>query len=821
MKEIRLDPAVNGQKNGSFPGRLTRLKARIERALHPENWSLRTRFLIAPGLLLTVGSVTLVIIFLYYQSLILSESVNSRLDVFSEWIKDKLSTQQDLLFSEVVPVSTMPEVITAMRNRDREALMRFILPYMERIRTVSGLDTFYYHFHLPPAISFLRTWDLEDTGTDLTNIRPMVVMANKYMAPLKGVEVGQGGAVLRAIVPIADGKSHLGTVEVAQSIESVLQFTDLPSQFGTVLLLDKRFSGLFSPKQPPNLHGKWIVGKNLRIPDETSLLGELDAGRLPVRTGHTFYRFLPVLDFHGMPIGGLLLAFDSSTLAKSTISEAVIFSLAFTLGALTLMFLLYLNVKRVKQFLSRLKRILIATNNGNFSERFETEPIHCLEVLRCGKTECPVYEDPSLICYLETGSQAISPVHRNTCTFLGQYRKCEHCPVYALRHGDELVEMRNAVNTMMRIWGSFTTRVNQVIAGVLHSRETAEHIPSLSHITDTLEHMAGLTAFTHDLQGVISKEEVYGMLDVIFTRDFHLPSYAIFEADHAGNRMTVAVDRFQDRAVLCEEMLGNPELCRAHRVVDEVSSHDNPALCPFFHIDHQTQDRSCLPLVIGGQVGGVVSFVFPRKDWDARRVSLSIIQKYLSESAPVLSTMQLLSISKENALRDSLTGVHNRRFLDEYIKKYEAVAVRDSRMVGFIMADVDYFKQVNDQYGHLAGDMVLKDLGALLSRVVRQADLVVRFGGEEFLVMLHEVQPGHAVEVAEKIRQAVENHSFLLPEGRVTHKTVSLGVAEFPADADAFYKAIKFADVALYRAKQAGRNRVMQFEAEMWTEAAY
>ena len=170
---------------------------------------------------------------------------------------------------------------------------------------------------------------------------------------------------------------------------------------------------------------------------------------------------------------------------------------------------------------------------------------------------------------------------------------------------------------------------------------------------------------------------------------------------------------------------------------------------------------------------------------------------------------------------DALTGVNNRRFLDEYIKKYEAVAIRDQKMVGFLMADVDFFKQLNDQYGHLAGDLVLKDLAGLISRSVRKADLVVRFGGEEFLVLLHEVQPGYALNVAEKIRHAVEAHTFVLPDNRTVNKTISLGVAEFPADADMFYKAIKYADVALYRAKEAGRNKVVKFEKEMWEDAAY
>lgn len=819
MQELKCPPCRDNNE-ASLPRKPLTFKRRLRRAISPENLSLKARFLYAPGILLAIGSVTLFIVFVYYQGLIISESVNSRLGVFEQWVQDKINSQLDLLTSEVLPISTMPDVAQSMRERDRNRLKSIILPYMERLRAVTGQDNFYYHFHLPPAASFLRTWDLENTGADLSDIRPMVVKANKYMAPFRGAEIGPGGAVLRAIVPVSQRGEHLGTVEAASSIESLLQLSQLPSQFGVVLLLERRFADIVLPNHPLTQHGKWLVGRARHVADEPALYEELDSGRIPSRIAHTFFRFLHLDDFQGQPIGGLLLSYDSSTLAKSTVNEAVIFSLAFNMGAMTLMFMLYLNLKRVKQFLSRLRQILVETSNGNFGERFETEPVHCLEVLHCGKRECPVYENPALICYMETGDQAISPVHRGSCAFLKQYRKCEACPVHALRHGDELVEMRNAVNTMMRIWGSFATRVNQVVAGVLHSRESAEHTPSLTHISATLEHMAGLTAFTHDLQGVISKAEVFAMLDGVFTGNFGLTRYAILEIDQAGKQMDASADKLGDPAILCVEVFGAPDMCRAKRMAEEVSSAENRALCPYFHIDHEKLVRCCLPLVMGGRVGGVISFVFPRAEWEKRRVSLSIIQKYLSESAPVLSTMQLLQISKENANRDALTGAHNRRFLDEYIGKYEAVAVRDGRMVGFIMADMDFFKQINDQFGHIAGDAVLKDLSALIAHQVRKADLVVRYGGEEFLVLLHEVRTGYTAEVAEKIRHAVESHVFELPGGRTVRKTISLGAAEFPADADMFHKAIKCADMALYKAKAAGRNRVEKYEPHMWTETA-
>jgi diguanylate cyclase (GGDEF)-like protein len=137
------------------------------------------------------------------------------------------------------------------------------------------------------------------------------------------------------------------------------------------------------------------------------------------------------------------------------------------------------------------------------------------------------------------------------------------------------------------------------------------------------------------------------------------------------------------------------------------------------------------------------------------------------------------------------------------------------------MADLDFFKQVNDQYGHQAGDAVLRQVAQIIRRNLRESDLLVRYGGEEFLILLHDPPEGGARYVAEKIRAALEGTLLGLPDGKQLAKTISLGVARFPEHGDTLYKVIKFADVALYAAKDQGRNRVVRFEPAMWQEDAY
>jgi len=154
--------------------------------------------------------------------------------------------------------------------------------------------------------------------------------------------------------------------------------------------------------------------------------------------------------------------------------------------------------------------------------------------------------------------------------------------------------------------------------------------------------------------------------------------------------------------------------------------------------------------------------------------------------------------------------------------QFESLHQRSPKQVGFIMADLDFFKMVNDEHGHLAGDMILQQVANILRENIRKSDLLIRYGGEEFLIMLMEINnEGATREVAEKLRKAVEQTPLKLPSGATLKKTLSLGTADFPGDAEQLYKTIKYADVALYRAKGEGRNRVEVFNPEMWTETAY
>lgn len=162
---------------------------------------------------------------------------------------------------------------------------------------------------------------------------------------------------------------------------------------------------------------------------------------------------------------------------------------------------------------------------------------------------------------------------------------------------------------------------------------------------------------------------------------------------------------------------------------------------------------------------------------------------------------------EESATRDPLTGLLNRRAMDELLRAAHQRARRHGSGYAVIMADLDHFKRVNDQYGHDVGDQVLVELAQRLTASVRGEDHVARWGGEEFLVLLSGVEAQPASVVAEKIRQRVEDRPFSTSAGPVP-VTLSLGVAMNNED-QAFEKVVLHADEALYEAKNSGRNRVV------------
>ena len=171
--------------------------------------------------------------------------------------------------------------------------------------------------------------------------------------------------------------------------------------------------------------------------------------------------------------------------------------------------------------------------------------------------------------------------------------------------------------------------------------------------------------------------------------------------------------------------------------------------------------------------------------------------------------------AEELASRDSLTNLYNHRTFYSFLKAEIIRTQRFNRPVSLLMLDIDHFKRVNDTYGHPVGDTILKGLSDLLVKQARAVDRACRYGGEEFMVILPETEVTVAMQMAERVRAAVERQPFDIGGGKNINITVSVGVVTYPQQAASLKELVKAADLALYAAKRGGRNQVCRYESAM------
>lgn len=191
-------------------------------------------------------------------------------------------------------------------------------------------------------------------------------------------------------------------------------------------------------------------------------------------------------------------------------------------------------------------------------------------------------------------------------------------------------------------------------------------------------------------------------------------------------------------------------------------------------------------------------------------VILSFLAYYYSEY--LIISNRLIKKLKEESSKDFLTGLNNVRSFDKLYNNTIKNVIERNEQLSILLLDIDFFKMVNDVYGHQTGDTVLRELSNLLIKTCRQFDIISRNGGEEFSVLLIDCPPTEAYDIGECIRKAVEEHKFSLSDGGFINITISIGVAAFPDMTSDKEELLKLSDKALYMAKNTGRNKVCILE---------
>jgi len=216
-----------------------------------------------------------------------------------------------------------------------------------------------------------------------------------------------------------------------------------------------------------------------------------------------------------------------------------------------------------------------------------------------------------------------------------------------------------------------------------------------------------------------------------------------------------------------------------------------------------------IPMIIENKVIGVIRMeregepFLPFSEDDINKLSILCAQ-----TAVILRRAHLYQEVEKLAIVDGLTGLYVHRYFQENIVQEIKRAQIFNEKLPLLMIDIDYFKKYNDEYGHLAGDEILRQISRVMKSTVRDTDFAARYGGEEFAIMLLHQDREQAIKVAEEIRSNIENMKFVINE-KNTKVTVSIGVAMFPEDAGLPEELIDKADKSLYEAKKKGRNCVV------------
>lgn len=390
-----------------------------------------------------------------------------------------------------------------------------------------------------------------------------------------------------------------------------------------------------------------------------------------------------------------------------------------------------------------------------------------------------------------------------------------------VRTRDEIGKIGADLNHLLSYLNDGLNRIGSLVAQLTnHNRSSGGNL--LNSTIEMVETLTGAAHFKQAIEEDETKAEIYARLSKSIESIFDIHHYSIYEVLPTRNQMLpMMVDGDPQAACRwCDpQILVRNETCRARRTGHIVDGITTPGICFAFKppADSEGYHHICFPIMQSGAVGNVLQVVVPPDHSERVAARVPHIGVYLREAAPVLEAKRLMETLRESTMRDPMTGLHNRRFLEEAVDTLIGQAQRRKCSMAFMMLDLDYFKMVNDTYGHDAGDAVLKALAKLLKQSVRASDIVIRYGGEEFLILLQDTDAASADAVAEKIRVAVADLK-VQTSGGILQKTISIGISSFPDDSDTFWQALKFADVALYHAKETGRNRVVRFTKALWED---
>jgi diguanylate cyclase (GGDEF)-like protein len=319
-----------------------------------------------------------------------------------------------------------------------------------------------------------------------------------------------------------------------------------------------------------------------------------------------------------------------------------------------------------------------------------------------------------------------------------------------------------------------------------------------------------MSEMANQLQACQSTPEAYQVIAQYTPQILRARAGAVF-AYNASRDYLEAVSHWGDEYVPSETFA--PQECWALRrggtyLVDAVNM---GVRCK--HVDQEQEDYICVPMLAQGDAAGLLHLLSPELEREgAREAYIRLAATRADQVALALVNLKLRETLRGQSIRDSLTGLFNRRYLEESLDREVRRAVRNDRPLAAIMLDLDHFKALNDSHGHEAGDAVLAAVGVLLKHKTRAEDIACRYGGEELAIIMPESTLENAALRAEAICQDIA--AMRVSYGAtLLQVTASMGVAACPEHGSMPEQIMRAADLALYQAKRRGRNCVVVAES--------
>ncbi|QKF72817.1 diguanylate cyclase [Aliarcobacter faecis] len=356
------------------------------------------------------------------------------------------------------------------------------------------------------------------------------------------------------------------------------------------------------------------------------------------------------------------------------------------------------------------------------------------------------------------------------------------------------------------------TGIEKNLTSFVHNRTSNVNLDKLI-AKEIIEDISEIYHYKKTIENDLTKDDIYYRLISVLKNKLQIKNFFIFETDLIKDeRKTIFASK--DVSPCCNLIKNIKESCRAERTNSIIASENFPEICRIASCKNGTE-HICIPFFINEQTN-IVIHIITKNSEELKHIKyqIGIIKKYLEETKPILESKILMDALRQKNLTDALTGLYNRKYLDEFIDKKLPLEIKDGTTFAIMFLDIDYFKMVNDTYGHDVGDDILRKLAITMKKSISENEFIIRYGGEEFLILMRNPTEESAYNLALKINSEFSKLIFNY-NGDTFTKTVSIGYSFYPNDTDQIYKCIKYADISLYEAKETGRNKVIRFSKDI------